>query len=106
MKPFSVDKAMEGISEPFSPVDLAYMDGYVLRCSRVKGDFHWHRHIAEDELFLCHSGRLRVETRERSVELLPGEGVVVPKGVEHRTCSAEGAVALVIERGETVSKGD
>jgi mannose-6-phosphate isomerase-like protein (cupin superfamily) len=106
MEPFSVEKAMEGISEPFSPVDLAYMDGYVLRCSRVKGDFHWHLHIAEDELFLCHSGRLRVETRDKSIELLPGEGVVVPKGVEHRTSSAEGAIGLVIERRETVSRGD
>ena len=106
MEPFSVEKALEGISEPFSPVDLAHMDGYVLRCSLVKGDFHWHRHIAQDELFLCHSGRLRVESREKIVELLPGEGVVVPRGVEHRTSSAEGAVALVMERQETVSRGD
>ncbi len=106
MEPFSIDKALEGIGEPFSPVDLAHMDGYVLRCSLVKGDFHWHRHIDEDELFLCYSGRLGVETRDKLVELLPGEGVVVPKGVEHRTYSAEGAVALVMERRETRSKGD
>jgi mannose-6-phosphate isomerase-like protein (cupin superfamily) len=106
MEPFSVEKAVEGISEPFSPVDLAYMDGYVLRCALVKGDFLWHRHIDQDELFVCHSGRLGVETREKTVELLPGEGVVVPKGVEHRTSSVEGAVALVMERRETRSRGD
>jgi mannose-6-phosphate isomerase-like protein (cupin superfamily) len=106
MEPFNVDNALEGISEPFAPVDLAYMDGYVLRCSLVKGDFHWHRHMGQDELFLCHSGRLRVETRQKMVELLPGEGVVVPRGVEHRTASADGAVAIVMERRETVSRGD
>ena len=106
MEPFNVDKALEAVSEPFSPVDLAYVDGHVVRCSLVKGDFHWHRHIGQDELFLCHSGRLRVETRQKMVELGPGESVVVPKGVEHRTSSAEGAVALVIERQETRSKGD
>lgn len=106
MEPFNVEKALEETGEAFSPVDLAYVDGHVLRCSLVKGDFHWHRHIGQDELFLCHNGRLRVETREEMVELLPGEGVVVPKGVEHRTSSAEGAVALVIERRETRSKGD
>jgi mannose-6-phosphate isomerase-like protein (cupin superfamily) len=106
MQPFSIEKALERISEPFSPVDLAYVDGYVLRCSLVKGDFHWHRHVAQDELFLCHSGRLRVETRQEIVELLPGEGVVVPRDVEHRTSSVQGAVALVMERRETVSKGD
>ncbi len=106
MEPFNVAKTLEQISDPFSPVDLAYVDGHVLRCSLVKGDFHWHRHIGQDELFLCHSGRLRVETRQEMVELLPGQGVVVPKGVEHRTSSAEGALILVIEGRETRSKGD
>jgi mannose-6-phosphate isomerase-like protein (cupin superfamily) len=106
MEPFNVDKALEAVKEPFSPVDLAYVDDFVLRCSLVKGEFHWHRHADQDELFLCHSGRLCVETPEKRVELLPGEGVVVPKGVEHRTFSAEGAVALVFERRETKSKGD
>ena len=105
MEAFNVDKAVEA-REPFSPVDLAYVDDFVLRCSLVKGEFHWHRHADQDELFHCHSGRLCVETREKRVELLPGEGVVVPKGVEHRTSSTEGAVALVFERRETKSKGD
>ena len=47
-----------------------------------------------------------METPEERVELLPGEGVVVPKGVEHRSSSLEGAVALIFERRETKSKGD
>ena len=105
MEPFNVDKAMEARG-PFSPVDLAYVDDFVLRCSLVKGEFHWHRHTDQDELFLCHSGRLWVDTPEERVELQPGEGVVVPKGVEHRTSSSEGAVALVFERRETKSRGD
>ena len=105
MEAFNVDRAM-GAKGPFSPVDLAYVDDFVLRCSLVKGEFHWHRHADQDELFVCHSGRLCVETRDMTVDLLPGEGVVVPKGVEHRTSSTEGAVALVFERAETKSKGD
>ena len=105
MEPFNIDKAVQARG-PFSPVDLAYVDDFVLRCSLVKGEFHWHRHTDQDELFLCHSGSLCVETREAKVVLRPGEGVVVPKDVEHRTSSAEGAVALVFERRETKSKGD
>ena len=105
MQAFNVDRAM-GAKGPFSPVDLAYVDDFVLRCSLVRGEFHWHRHADQDELFLCHSGRLCVETRERTVDLLAGEGVVVPKGVEHRTSSTAGGVALVFERRETKSKGD
>jgi mannose-6-phosphate isomerase-like protein (cupin superfamily) len=105
MQAFNVDRATEA-KGPFSPVDLAYVDDFVLRCSLVKGEFHWHRHANQDELFLCHGGRLCVETREETVGLLPGEGVVVPKGVEHRTSSTEGGVALVFERRETKSKGD
>jgi mannose-6-phosphate isomerase-like protein (cupin superfamily) len=106
MEPFNVDKVLEAVKEPFSPVDLAYVDDFVLRCSLVKGEFHWHRHTDQDELFLCHGGRLWVETPEKRIELLSGEGVVVPKGVEHRTFSSEGAIALVFERRETKSKGD
>jgi mannose-6-phosphate isomerase-like protein (cupin superfamily) len=106
MEPFNVDKALEAMKEPFSPIDLAYVDDFVLRCSLVKGEFHWHWHTDQDELFLCHSGRLWVETREKRVELSAGEGIVLPKGVEHRTFSVEGAVALVFERRETKSKGD
>jgi len=102
MQVFNVDRAMEA-KGPFSPVDLAEVDDFVIRCSLVKGEFHWHRHVDQDELFVCHSGRLCVETREERVDLLPGEGVVVPKGVEHRTSSTEGGVA---ERRETKSKGD
>jgi len=105
MQAFNVDKAMEA-KGPFSPVDLARVDDFVLRCSLVKGEFHWHRHVDQDELFVCHSGSLCVETRETKVDLVSGEGVVVPKGVEHRTSSTEGAVALVFERTETKSKGD
>jgi len=106
MQAFNVDSVLEAVKDPFSPVDLVYMDDYVLRCSRVKGEFHWHRHMDQDELFLCHRGSLCVETREGKVVLPPGEGVVVPKGVEHRTSSAEGAVALMFERRETKSKGN
>ena len=105
MQAFNVDRAMEA-KGPFSPVDLAYVDDFVLRCSLVKGEFHWHRHADQEELFLCYSGGLCVETRETKVDLVPGEGVVVPRGVEHRTSSVEGAVALVFERAGTKSKGD
>ena len=105
MQAFNVDRAMEA-KGPFSPVDLAYVDDFVLRCSLVKGEFHWHRHADQDELFHCHSGILCVETREKKIVLAPGEGVVVLKGVEHRTSSTEGAVTLVFERRETKSKGD
>ena len=106
MEAFSVGRAMDAVKDSFSPVDLAYVDDFVLRCSLVKGEFHWHRHTDQDELFLCHSGSLCVETREGRIVLASGEGVVVPKGVEHRTLSAEGAIALVFERRETKSKGD
>ena len=106
MEAFSAGRAMDAVKDSFSPVDLAYVDDFVLRCSRVKGEFHWHRHLDQDELFLCHGGSLCVETREGRIVLAPGEGVVVPKGVEHRTLSAEGATALVFERRETRSKGD
>jgi mannose-6-phosphate isomerase-like protein (cupin superfamily) len=74
--------------------------------SRYKGEFPWHSHQQEDEFFLVWKGRFRVEFRDHIVEMGPGECVVVPRGVEHRTCAEDEAEILLFEPSGTVNTGN
>ena len=72
----------------------------------VEGEFVWHSHPDTDDFILVLAGRLTVETRDEALELGPGELVVVPKGVEHRTRAESGAHILLVEPRGTPNTGD
>ena len=90
----------------WSPRVVAALNGQHVRVARLHGAFVWHRHEHEDELFLVHSGRLRLEFRDRVVELGPGELVVVPRGVEHRPVADEPVEVVLFEPAGTRNTGD
>lgn len=73
---------------------------------KVKGAFNWHRHEDTDEFFLILAGRMRIELRNGSVDLGPGDMYVVPRGVEHRPVADEEAHVLLIEPRGTPNTGD
>ncbi|MFN8581682.1 MAG: cupin domain-containing protein [Gemmatimonadaceae bacterium] len=77
-----------------------------MKLSKLKGDFIWHHHEAEDELFLVLHGHLRIELRDGVVELDPGECVVIPRGVEHRPVAAEEVHLLLFEPAATRNTGN
>ena len=102
----SLDAAFARIDDYWNPRIAAELNGQQLRIAKVLGAFTWHSHEREDELFLVHRGRLRLELRDRVVELGPGELFVVPRGVEHRPV-ADGEVELVLfEPASTVNTGN
>ncbi len=74
-------------SEHWRPKIAAELNGQTVRLAKVQGLFPWHRHIDAEEMFLVWKGKLRIEFRDRIVQLLPGQLFVVPRGVEHRTGS-------------------
>ncbi|HVS65019.1 MAG TPA: cupin domain-containing protein [Thermoanaerobaculia bacterium] len=76
-----------------------------VRLAKVEGEFVWHHHDDEDELFLVVKGRLAIELRDRTVELGEGELLVVPRGVEHRPVATEEAWILLFEPATTVNTG-
>jgi len=94
--------------EQWSPKIVAALDDYHVKLAKIEGEFVWHRHDEEDELFLVVEGRLRMRFRDRDdVVLGPGELVVVPRGVEHLPVAEEGEVKLVlIERQTVVNTGE
>jgi mannose-6-phosphate isomerase-like protein (cupin superfamily) len=92
--------------EHWRPKIIAAMNGQEVKIVKVQGAFPWHRHEAEDEFFLVWKGEFRVEFRDRVVVLGPGEAVVVPRGVEHRTCADAEAEILIFEPTNVLNTGD
>jgi mannose-6-phosphate isomerase-like protein (cupin superfamily) len=85
---------------------LCRVNDSVVRLGVVQGQYHWHKHDHDDEFFFVVEGRFIVDLEERSVELAPQQGLVVPKGVLHRTRAPERAVILMVETAAIVPTGD
>ena len=94
------------ITEHWRPKVVGSLNGQEVKLVKFRGEFPWHHHDAEDELFLGVEGRFRIEFRNRRVELGPGELVVVPRGVEHRTVADEEASVLLFEPVGTKNTGN
>jgi mannose-6-phosphate isomerase-like protein (cupin superfamily) len=82
--------------EHWSPRLVAELNGQHVKLAKLKGQFVWHHHEHEDELFYVLKGRLTIQLRDRQVVLEPGECFVVPRGVEHRPMAEEEAVVWSI----------
>jgi mannose-6-phosphate isomerase-like protein (cupin superfamily) len=93
-------------SDRWSPKLIGELNGQYVKLAKLEGEFHWHAHAREDELFLVVRGRLRIELRDGAIELGPGELVVVPRGVEHRPVAEKEVEVLLFEPKSTVNVGD
>ena len=104
----SLEHAVKQIGgRAFYPVELARVNDQVVRMSLVEGEFHWHRHAGEDELFLVYRGSVEIQFRDRpNVILHEGEMVVVPRGVEHCPRSNEPSYVLLFEPHRLDTQGD
>src|SRR5580698_10510516 len=76
---------------------LCQVNESVVRLGVMQGEYHWHKHANDDEFFFVLEGRFIIDLEDRSVELLPRQGYVVPKGVTLRTRAPEKAVILMVE---------
>ena len=85
---------------------LCRVNDSVVRLGIVQGEYHWHKHDAEDEFFYVVEGRFLIDLEGRTVELAPGNGFVVPKGVLHRPRALERTVILMVEGAGIVPTGD
>ena len=94
------------IPEYWKPYIAAELNGQAVKLDKLKGEFIWHHHENEDELFLCVKGRFRIEFRDRQVWLEEGEFLVVPRGVEHRPVADEEAWILLFEPATTLNTGN
>lgn len=98
---------MKGINQPWSPIEVARVNDQVVRMSLVTGEYHWHKHTNEDELFYVYKGKIIIQLRDQEdIPLQEGEMAVIPKGVEHCPKSMEPSYVLVFEPQVLKSRGD
>ncbi len=93
-------------SEHWSPRVVADVNDCQVKLVKFQGEFVWHKHDHEDELFLVVAGRFRMDFRERQVWLEQGELIVVPRGVEHRPVAEQEVQVLLVEPRTTLNTGD
>lgn len=104
-----IQPIIDGSTVPWFNQTLCKVNESVVRIGIVKGEYHWHKHDADDEFFYVVEGRLLIDLEDekgRTVELNPRQGFVVPKGVVHRTRATERTVILMVENAGIVPTGD
>lgn len=106
MEKVSLNEKFGLFLEHWRPKVVAELNGQEVKLVKVQGHFPWHVHENEDEMFMVWRGRFRVEFRDRQVDLRPGELIVVPRGVEHRTVAAEEAEVLIFEPRSVINTGN
>ena len=85
---------------------LCKVNDSVVRVGVVEGEYHWHKHGDDDEFFYVVEGKLLIDLENRMVELAPGQGFVVPKGIVHRTRAPQRTVILMVENAGIIPTGD
>jgi len=106
MQKIDIEEKFSMFDEKWRPKTVARLNGQEVKLSKIEGVFPWHRHHDIEEMFLVWRGRLRVEFRDSIIDLSAGQFIVVPRGVEHRTASDEGAQVIVFEPVDVVNTGD
>lgn len=92
--------------EPWSNQTLTSVNDAVVRLGVLEGEFHWHKHDAEDEFFLVLEGELVIELENETVRLRPHQGLTVPRGVMHKTSAPTRTVVVVVEPAAVAPTGD
>ena len=102
-----IDVAAEAAAhEPWFNQTLTSVNDAVVRLGVLEGDFHWHKHAAEDEFFLVLEGELVIDLEAETVRLGPHHGFTVPKGVMHKTSAPRRTVVVMVEPASVAPTGD
>jgi mannose-6-phosphate isomerase-like protein (cupin superfamily) len=97
---------LSGITEHWQPRIVGELNGQHVKLAKLKGEFVWHHHVAEDELFLVVKGTLLMRLRDGDVTIREGEFLIVPRGVEHQPVAEEEVHLLLFEPAGTLNTGN
>jgi mannose-6-phosphate isomerase-like protein (cupin superfamily) len=106
MEKVNLRQKFDLFSESWHPKIVGELNGHLVKLVKFQGEFLFHHHDEEDELFLVVKGRFRMEFRDRHVWLEEGEFLIVPRGVEHRPVAEEEAQVLLFEPASTRNTGN
>ncbi len=106
MDKINLENKFSQIHDHWNPRIAGALNGQHVKLVKFQGEFIWHKHNSEDELFLVIDGNFKMEFRDRTVELHAGEFLIVPHGVEHRPVAEKEVSVLLFEPAGTVNTGD
>ena len=106
MERISLAEKLAKFSDRWSPKLVGELNGQHVKLVKLQGEFVWHRHEREDELFLVVRGEIAIHFRDRIVRLREGELCIVPRGVEHKPVAEAEAAVLLLEPASTLNTGD
>ncbi len=106
IKKVKLEEKFDLFNDLWSPKIVGEINDSYVKLVKLKGEFVWHHHEAEDELFLVVKGSLLIKLRDRDIRLEEGEFVIIPKGVEHLPVAEEEAQVILLEPKSTLNTGD
>lgn len=106
MTPINLSEKLSKFSDHWSPKLLGRVNDTDIRLVKIKGDFDWHSHAEEDEMFFVLKGEMRMAFRDRTEIVKEGEFIIVPRGTEHRPGADEECHILLVEPSSVVNTGD
>lgn len=102
----SIASKLSKIDEYWNPYKVGELNGQYVKLAKLLGEFVWHQHENEDELFLVIKGTLKMELPDKIVEVQEGEFIIIPKGVTHRPVALEEVHILLFEPSSTINTGN
>jgi mannose-6-phosphate isomerase-like protein (cupin superfamily) len=106
MEVINLNEKLSKVNEYWSPKIVGELNDSYVKVVKFTGEFVWHHHDNEDELFWVIKGRLRMRFRDRDVDVLPGEFIIVPKGVEHMPVADQEVEVVLLEPKTTLNTGN
>ena len=106
MEKVNLNEKFSLISEHWRPKVVGELNGQEIKLVKFQGEFPWHHHENEDEMFMAVKGNFQLEFRDRTVALSPGEFVIVPRGVEHRPVASDEVEVLLFEPANVKNTGN
>ncbi|MFZ7126682.1 MAG: cupin domain-containing protein [Desulfobacterales bacterium] len=106
MEKINLSQKFSLFSEHWSPRIVGELNGQVVKIAKLKGEFVWHHHENEDEMFLVVKGGLKIRLRDRDIEIDEGEFFIIPRGVEHQPVAEEEVQVLLFEPAGTLNTGN
>src|SRR5687767_10607018 len=106
MNKVNLTEKLSLINDHWNPRIAAELNGQYVKLVKFQGDFVWHSHENEDEMFYVLDGSFRMELRDKNIELGPGDFIVIPRGVEHRPVAERECSVVLFEPATTRNTGD
>lgn len=102
----SIAEKMNRFHDHWNPKIVGELNGQHVKVVKAKGEFEWHKHDHEDEMFLVVKGAFNMEMRDKTLHVKEGEFIIIPRGVEHRPVAKEEVEILLFEPATTVNTGE